>query len=180
MCVITMRRGSKRKTRILWDSETEWHSEHELWSAGVGQYRLYTGANDAVMRTFVILAQTFTSAKPGPRRQHKKLRRVSAPESWSGSKAGSNDSVLRREMASWAQVCDPGFVGHFLSSSLLWPRCVGLCLAVMRPNDLTRHSDSKPKLPVITGPATWVEGWAKLKIEYLHRLLMNPCKSNGG
>ena len=47
-----------------------------------GQYRLYTaGANDAVMRTFVILAQTFTGAKPGPRRQHKKLSRVSALES---------------------------------------------------------------------------------------------------
>ena len=29
---------------------------------------------------------------------------------------------------------------------------------VMRPNDLTRHSDSKPKLPVITGPGTRVEG----------------------
>ena len=54
-------------------------------------------------------------------------------------------------------MCRPRVCGSFPKFiTLMAARRVGLSSAVMRPNDLTRHSDSKPKLPVITGPAL---GW---------------------
>ena len=67
------------------------------------------------MRPFVITSPTFTSAEPPTQKDTPGFR----PSLGSGSKGGSNDSVLRREMASRV---DPGFVGHFRTSSLLWPR----------------------------------------------------------
>ena len=115
MCDIT-RRGSKRKTRILWDSEMKQNDIQNMSGVGPGN----TEANDAVMRPFVIPSPTFTSSESlslGPAANTKSPAGF-PPQSWSGSKGGSNDSVLRREMASQA---NPGFVGHFLSSSLLWP-----------------------------------------------------------